>query len=155
MTGRIDSRLAALGIVLPVLAAPTASYVRGAASGRLVFVAGHDPIDGAGHLQRGVIGVDVAVAAARFHAELTGRQLLAAMRQHLGDLDRVGRVVKLFGLLRTAEGFAAHDEIMDGCSDLFVQVFGAGGRHARTAAGVFSLYGGMTIEIEAVIEASQ
>jgi len=149
---RIDRRLEELGIVLPVLAAPTASYIRACAAGRLVFAAGHDPIDAQGVLQRGVIGADVTTEAARRHAELTGLQLLAALRQHLDDLDRVTRVVKLFGLLRTAPGFAGHERVMDGCSDLIERVFGPAGRHARTAGGVFSLYGGMTIEIEAVIE---
>jgi enamine deaminase RidA (YjgF/YER057c/UK114 family) len=154
MTGRIESRLAELGIVLPQLAAPTASYLRACAGGRLIFVAGHDPIGSDGVLRRGVIGAEISIAAAREHAELTGRQLLAAMHQHLGQLDRVVRVVKLFGLLRTGPGFTDHDAVLDGCSDLFVRIFGAAGRHARTAAGVFSLYGGMTMEIESVIESS-
>lgn len=144
------ARLAALGIALPRPATPSASYVQAAAAGALVFLAGNDPIGPDGVLRRGVVGADVSVEAAREHARFTGIQLLAVMRDHLGDLDRVARIVKVFGMVRAAPGFADHEAVIDGCSDLFVQVFGAAGRHARTAVGLPSLYSGMTIEIEAV-----
>lgn len=156
---RVEGRLAALGIALPAAAAPGASYIQACAGGRLVFLAGNDPIrpkggPAGGARARGIIGADVPVAAARAHARLAGLQLLGVIKQHLGDLDRVARVVKVFGLLRTVAGFAEHETVMDGCSELFVQAFGDAGRHARTSVGVPSLYSGMTIEIEAVVEAS-
>ncbi|MSP87870.1 MAG: RidA family protein [Alphaproteobacteria bacterium] len=130
---------------------PSARYVQAAATGVLVFLAGNDPIGPDGMLRCGVVGADVSVAAAREHARFTGIQLLAVMQHHLGDLDRVARVVKVFGMVRAAPGFAEHEAVIDGCSDLFVEVFGEAGHHARTAIGLPSLYTGMTIEIEAVI----
>ena len=144
-------RLAALGIVLPKPVTPSASYVQAAASGPFVFLAGNDPIGPDGRLRCGVVGADVSVAAAREHARFTGIQLLAVMHRHLGDLDRVARIVKVFGMVRAVPGFADHEAVIDGCSDLFVQIFGEAGRHARTAIGLPSLYAGMTIEIEAVV----
>jgi enamine deaminase RidA (YjgF/YER057c/UK114 family) len=145
------ARLAALGIVLPKPATPSASYVQAIGSGALVFLAGNDPIGGDGVLRRGTVGADVSIEAAREHARFTGIQLLAVMHRHLGDLDRVAQVVKVFGMVRAVPGFADHEAVIDGCSDLFVQVFGAAGRHARTAVGLPGLYAGMTIEIEAII----
>ncbi|MBM3571164.1 MAG: RidA family protein [Alphaproteobacteria bacterium] len=149
---RAEGRLAELGIALPPVHTPSANYIQACSSGLLIFLAGNDPIGPDGKLARGVVGADVSVPAARDHAKFTGIQLLAVMKHRLGDLDRVARVVKVFGMVRAVPDFADHETVMDGCSDLFVQVFGAAGRHARTAIGLPGLYSGMTIEIEAVIE---
>ena len=100
----------------------------------------------------GIVGQDVTVEEAYQHARLTGLQLIATMKVELGDLDRVARIVKLLGMVNAAPGFGQQPEVINGCSDLFVEVFGERGRHARSAIGVGSLPNGITVEIELVAQ---
>lgn len=145
-----EARIAQLGLTLPV-APPVATYVSAVASGRLLFLAGKGPMETSGRYHMGRVGEDVSLDQAIADARLTGLNLLGAMREALGTLDRVRRVVKLFGLVNCGPEFRDHPKVIDGCSALFVEVFGEAGRHARAATGAHLPFN-TTVEIEAVVE---
>jgi enamine deaminase RidA (YjgF/YER057c/UK114 family) len=147
-----EGRLRELGIELPKVPAPIANYVPAVRLGNVLFLAGTGPLKPDGKLATGKVGTDVTLDEANQHARLVGLVLLAVMRQELGSLDKVVRVGRVFGMVNAAPDFADHPKVINGCSDLFVQVFGDRGRHARCAVGMGSLPFNMTVEIEAVIE---
>ena len=151
---RIEQRLAELGIELPTPQTPVANYVGAVLTGNLLFLSGRGPMRPDGTQHTGIVGQDVSVEEAYGHARLTGLQLIGTMQAELGDLDRVGRIVKLLGMVNAVPGFGQHPEVINGCSDLFVEVFGERGRHARSAVGMGSLPRNITVEIEAVVEVS-
>ncbi|MGN8116628.1 RidA family protein [Labrys sp. 22185] len=144
-------RLAALGIKLPVAPAPIANFVTHVQEGKLLFLSGQGPNHADGRSHTGKVGAGVSVEEAYQHARLTGINLIAVMQDALGDLTRVRRVVKLFGMVNAAPDFAQHPAVINGCSDLFIEVFGDGGIHARSAVGQGSLPGQITVEIEAIV----
>ena len=145
-----EERLLAAGIVLPAPRAPIANFVGGVLVGDLLFLSGQGPTSPDGKAV-GKVGRDVGVEEAYRHARLAGLNLLSQMGAILGSLNHVSRIVKVFGMVNAADHFAAHPQVIDGCSDLFVEVFGANGSHARSAVGMSSLPGGITVEIEAVV----
>jgi enamine deaminase RidA (YjgF/YER057c/UK114 family) len=147
-------RLVELGIELPTPFAPAGNYVPAVRSGDLLFLSGTGPIRADGTIVTGKVGRDVDVAEAREAARLTGLQLLAALQAELGDLDRVRRVVKTLGMVNCASGFNRTPEVIDGCSGLFVDVFGDAGRGARSAVGMAELPFDIAVEIEMVVEVS-
>ena len=149
--GSAEARLRELGI-LPKVPAPVANYVPAARLGNVIFLAGTGPLKPDGKLATGKVGIDVTLDEANQHARLVGLVLLAVMRQELGSLDKVVRVGRVFGMVNAAPDFKDHPKVINGCSDLFVQVFGDRGRHARCAVGMGSLPFNITVEIEAVIE---
>lgn len=144
-------RLAMLGIVVPPPPPPIANFVTHVREGSLLFLSGQGPREANGHLHTGKVGIDVTVEQAYGHARLTGINLLSVMQGVLGDLGRVGRIVKLLGMVNATPDFGDHPSVINGCSDLLVQVFGERGEHARSAVGVGSLPGNITVEIEAVV----
>lgn len=146
-----EQRLAALGIVLPTPPAPIANFVPCVREGSLLFLSGQGPVGPDGTWHTGKLGGGTSVEAAYAHARLTGINLLAVMRAELGSLARVRRVVKLLGMVNCTPDFAQHPAVINGCSDLFVEVFGDAGRHARSAVGFSSLPNGITVEVEAVV----
>lgn len=143
-------RLAALGLTLPPPPEPVANYIPFAIHGDLLYLSGQGPRQHDGALRIGKVGRDVDVVGARADAELTGLNLLAVAQAALGDLGRVKRVVKLLGMVNAVPEFGDHPKVIDGCSSLFVAVFGEAGRHARSAVGLGSLPDGITVEIEAI-----
>ncbi|MDP5308321.1 RidA family protein [Paracoccus spongiarum] len=147
----IEATLTAKGITLPDAPAPAANYVPFVRSGNLVFVSGQISADENG-LIRGRLGegmsVDEGVAAAR----RCGLSLIAQLKAAVGDLDRVARVVKLTGFVNSTGDFIDQPKVINGCSDLMVEVFGEAGRHARAAVSAPSLPLGVAVEIEAVFE---
>ncbi|HTU56426.1 MAG TPA: RidA family protein [Acetobacteraceae bacterium] len=147
-------RLRALGIDLPPSPTPIANFVSYVREGPLLFLSGQGPQEPGGPAHTGKVGADVDVATACRHARLVGINLLAVMQDALGDLARVRQVVKLFGMVNAAPGFADHPAVIDGCSDLLIAVFGKAGRHARSAVGFASLPGQITVEIEAIVAVS-
>jgi enamine deaminase RidA (YjgF/YER057c/UK114 family) len=151
-TNSIDERLKELGITLPDVPTPMANYVPYVRSGNLLFLSGQGPRVGAKEFKTGKVGKDVTVEDAYQHARLVGIQLLAAARHALGDLGKVRRVVKLLGLVNGTPEFDKQPQVVNGCSDLFVEVFGEIGKHARSAIGAGSLPGNITVEIEAILE---
>jgi enamine deaminase RidA (YjgF/YER057c/UK114 family) len=144
-------RLAALGLELPPPPAPIANFRTAIQDGDIVFLSGQGPTREDGLVHTGKVGDAVSTQEAYQHARLTGLNLLAVMHDFLGDLRRVRRVVKIFGMVNAAADFADHSAVIDGCSDLFCEVFGEAGQHSRTAMGVGSLPRLITVEIEAVI----
>ena len=148
-----EARLEEMGITLPESPAPVANYVRSVRSGNLIFLAGHGPLQADGTYLTGKVGRDLSVEEGYEAARLTGLALLASLRAEIGDLDKVVRIVKVNGMVNAIEDFTEQPNVINGCSDLFVEVFGpAIGRHARTAVGMSSLPIGIAVEIEAVVE---
>jgi enamine deaminase RidA (YjgF/YER057c/UK114 family) len=145
----IDQRLAELGLVLPALSPPVGNYLGCVIDGDLVYVGGHGPIDGSPVL-RGKVGGDLTVEEGRRAARITGLSILATLRQALSDLDRIERCIKVFGMVNVAPGFTNTPEVIDGCSDLLVEVFGEAGRHTRSAVGMAELPFNIPVEIELI-----
>tara|TARA_R110002124_G_scaffold44422_15_gene135607 strand:- start:882 stop:1373 length:492 start_codon:yes stop_codon:yes gene_type:complete len=144
-------RLAALGLTLPPAPPPIANFVTHVQEGQLLYLSGQGPTEPSGRLYSGKLGADVSVEQAYEHARLVGLNLIAVMHEALGDLARVSRIVKLLGMVNCTPDFADHPAVINGCSDLFNQVFGAGGVHARSAVGFNSLPNQITVEIEAIV----
>jgi enamine deaminase RidA (YjgF/YER057c/UK114 family) len=148
----VYKRLDRLGIALPPPPMPVANFHTHAEARGLLFLSGQGPVQPDGSAFTGTVGDDVTVEAAYAHARLVGINLLAVMHHATGDLNRIARIVKLLGMVNAAPGFADHPKVINGCSDLFVEVFGAAGQHARSAVGMGSLPGRITVEIEGVAE---
>jgi enamine deaminase RidA (YjgF/YER057c/UK114 family) len=148
----VDARLRELGIELPDPMGPGGNYVPAMLAGDLLFLSGMGPVRPGGGLVTGKVGDGgLDLDTARDAARLTGLQLLAAMRAELGDLGRVRQVVKLFGMVNCRPGFNRTPAVIDGCSDLLVDVFGDAGRGARSAVGMAELPFDIAVEIEAVV----
>ena len=147
-----EARLAALGLAVPTPIAPVANYVPFVRIGALVHIAGQVSVDPAGGV-KGVVGVDVDLETARSAARTCGLNLLAQMKAAAeGDLDRVVRVVKLNGFVQAGPDFYEIPRVLNGCSDLMVEVFGDAGRHARSAVGVYRLPLNFAVEADALVE---
>ncbi len=148
---KIDQRLSALGIVLPTPVSPVANYVPFVKTGPLLHISGQVSVDVAGGV-KGVVGEELDLASAQKAARLCGLNLLAQMKAALGDLDAVGRVVKLGGFVQAGASFFEIPQVVNGCSDLIVEVFGDRGRHARSAVGVYRLPMNFAVEVDAIVE---
>ncbi|MGV2100407.1 MULTISPECIES: RidA family protein [unclassified Rhizobium] len=152
ISGTPAERLAALGIALPPAPPPIANFVTHVIEGNILYLSGQGPREADGFLHTGKVGGTVGVEDAYKHARLTGINLLAVMQDALGDLSRVKRVVKLLGMVNAVPDFLDHPSVINGCSDLFNDVFGEeAGQHARSAVGFGSLPGNITVEIEAIV----
>lgn len=149
-----EARLKALGIELPVPPRPMATYVNAARSGNLLFVSGHGPVRNGRFTHRGRVGHDLTIEQGQEAARLIGLNVLASVREALGSLDRVRRIVKVFGMVQCTDDFTEHPRVINGFSDLMVEVFGDAGRHARAAVGMGSLPFGIAVEIEMIVEVS-
>ncbi len=145
-------RLKELGLELPTPATPMANYVPFVLVNGLLYLSGQGPRRADGSLCTGKVGSDVNVEDAYQHAQLTGLNLLAVAHLALGDLARVRQVVKLLGMVNAIPTFGDHPKVINGCSDLFVNVLGDAGRHARSAVGMGSLPGNISVEIEAILQ---
>ena len=149
-----ERRLKELGIELGKVSAPVANYVNAVRTGNLLFLAGKGPRPQDGVRPSGKVGREYTVEQAYQHARTVGIDLLAVMRSELGSLDRVKRVVKLLGMVNGTPEFTDHPRVINGCSDLFVEVFGERGKHARSAVGMGSLPNNIPVEIECIVEVS-
>ena len=138
-----EARLAELGIELPAPRRPTTSQVAAVRSGTLLFLSGHGPLRDGRVVYQGRVGQDLTLTEGRAAARLTGLNLLASTRAALGSLDRVRRVVRALGMVQCPADFTDHPKVINGFSDLMVEVFGEAGRHARSAVGAASLPLGM------------
>jgi len=149
-----EARLTELSITLPQQSTPVANYVGAVRTGNLLFVSGHGPLRTDGKPStRGKLGRDLTVEQGYNVAREVGLSLLATTRATLGSLDKVRRVVKVLGMVNSAEGFGDQPKVINGFSDLMVQVFGeAVGKHARSAVGMAELPMGIPVEIEMVLE---
>jgi enamine deaminase RidA (YjgF/YER057c/UK114 family) len=147
----LSERLAALGLTLPPVGAPLASYAPARRSGRLLYLSGHvSRADG--RVVAGVVGADIDAAQAQALARAIALDLLATAAAALGSVDDIAGVVRLTGYVRSAPGFEGQPAVINGASELFVDVLGEAGRHARSAVGVSELPLGAAVEIEAIFE---
>lgn len=146
-----EQRLADLGLALPTVTAPRGNFDAWVLDGHTLYLSGkgsplREDMDSVPK-----VGREISTAQARGHAREVGLHLIATMQQALGDLSRVQRVVKVLGMVNATPDFMQHTEVVNGCSDLLVEVFGEAGRHARSAVGVGSLPRGFAVEIEAIV----
>jgi len=149
---QVEGRLAKLGLSLPAPPAPVANYVRCVTVGDLVFVSGHGPSRDGQFVYQGKVGAERTVEEGYQAAQLVMLNCLASLKQEIGDLDRIDRIVKLLGMVNCTEDFEHHPEVINGASDLLVELYGERGRHARSAVGMQSLPRGITVEIEMIVQ---
>jgi enamine deaminase RidA (YjgF/YER057c/UK114 family) len=155
INGGAERRLAELGIVLPEPPEPAGMYRPVRRSGGLLYLSGQVPMGFPPEIPViGKVGRDLTLEQAQEAARLTALNLLAALRRELGDLDQVGGIVKLFGMVNCTPGFTRTPEVINGCSALLIEIFGERGRHARSAIGVAELPFNMAVEIEMIAEIS-
>ncbi len=151
--GVVEQRISELGIILPDNPPPSANYVPAVRTGNLLFVAGVGPAARPdGSVPNGKVGRDLTQDEGYEAARLVGVNLLARLKGELGDLDRVVRIVKLLSMVNSDPSFTQQPAVANGCSDLFVDVFGERGRHARSAVGMASLPNDIPVEIEMIVE---
>ena len=145
----ITERLVELGIVLPAVSPPAGNYVGCVVADGAVHVGGHGPIGGPERFT-GKVGGGLSLEDGYRAARATGLSILATLQAELGDLDRIERFVKVFGMVNVAPGFNRTPQVIDGCSDLLVEVFGEAGRHTRSAVGMAELPFDIPVEIELI-----
>jgi enamine deaminase RidA (YjgF/YER057c/UK114 family) len=150
--GQVESKLAEMGLELPTPPPPMANYVRAVRTGNLVFVAGHGPSRGGTLHYQGKLGADLDVATGYEAARLVMLNCLASLKEEIGELDRVTRIVKMLGMVNSAPDFGQQPEVINGASDLLTELFGERGRHARSAVGMAALPRGISVEIEMIVE---
>lgn len=148
----VEKRIEELGLELPVRTGPLANYVSTVRTGNLVFVSGHGPTLEGKPVYQGKVGQDLDLETAYAAAKLTMLNCLASLKIEIGDLDRVKRVVKLLGMVNATPDYTDHPRVINGASDLLVELFGDNGRHARSAVGMGSLPFGIPVEIEMIVE---
>ncbi|MGC4106471.1 MAG: RidA family protein [Thermomicrobiales bacterium] len=149
MAGTIEQRLIDLGIELPTPVSPAANYVRWQITGNLLFIAGTGP---ANDIKKGKVDSEVSVEEAYQAARSVGLQILATAQAALGSLDRITNTVKVLGMVNADPDFEQHPQVINGCSDVLVEVLGEAGRHTRSAVGFGSLPNRIAVEIEATFE---
>ena len=149
---KIEGRLKELGIALPKVGSAMGTYVHAKRVGDLLYLSGKGPLYPDGKMPKGKLGAGMSVDEGYRHARQVGLVLIAAMKEALGgELDRVTDVIKVLGMVNAAADFEDHPKVINGCSDLFVEVFGERGRHARSAVGMSSLPAGIPVEIEVIV----
>ena len=145
----IAQRLQQLGIVLPPVFPPAGNYLGCVVDEGMVYAGGHGPVNG-DLIVRGKVGSDLSLEQGRDAARQTGLSILATLQAELGDLDRIKRIVKVFGMVNVAPGFNQTPAVIDGCSDLLVEIFEDAGRHTRSAVGLAELPFDIAVEIELI-----
>ena len=149
---QIENRLKDMGIELPPAVSPVANYVPAVRSGHLVFLSGHGPFDETGALITGKVGADLTAEQGYQAARRVGIGLLGSLKAEIGDLDNVNRVVKLLGMVNCGPEFTDQPKVINGASDLLVEIFGDKGKHARSAVGMNALPMNIAVEIEMIVE---
>ncbi len=151
----VEKKLAALGLTLPPIPTPIANYVPAVRTGNLVFISGHGPatmVDGKVSYIRGKVGRDLTVEQGYEAAKIVTLNMLQSLKSVISDLDKVRRIVKLLGFVNCTEDFPDQPKVINGASDLLVELYGDRGRHARSAVGMYQLPFGIAVEIEMVVE---
>ncbi len=151
MNGKVEARLQSLGIVLPAAPNPVANYVPLLLTGNLLFISGQISKAADGSVTKGRLGADLTVDQGRAAARLSALNVLAQAKAAVGDLDRISQVVRLTGFVNAAPEFVDHPQVVNGASDLMVDVLGDKGRHTRAAVGVSSLPMGCAVEVDAIL----
>jgi len=150
-----ETKLKAMKIELPVLSKPLANYVHVVRSGNLLFLAGKGPSKSDGTYITGKVGKDLTIEKGSEAARLTAINQLAVLKAELGSLNKVKRIIKVLGMVNCEADFKDHPKVINGFSDLLVEVFGEKGKHARSAVGMCSLPNNMAVEIELIVEIEQ
>ena len=143
----IAERLVELGITLPPVFAPAGNYVGCLVQDDIVYVSGHGPVDG-DEMVMGKVGGNLSLEDGQRAARMTALSILATLQDELGDLDRIAQIIKVFGMVNVAPGFTNTPAVINGCSDLLVEVFGDVGRHTRSAVGMAALPFDIAVEVE-------
>jgi len=149
---QVEAKLEALGLSLPAPPAPVANYVRAVQVGNLVFLSGHGPTRDGSFAYQGKVGAERTVEEGYQAARVVMLNLLASLKEAVGDLDRVERIVKLLGMVNCTEDFGDQPKVINGASDLLVELYGERGRHARSAVGMQALPSQITVEIEMIVQ---
>lgn len=147
-----EKRLKELNIVLPTIGKPLANYVHVVRAGKLLFLAGKGPAKADGIYITGKVGKDLTIEQGREAARLTAINQLAVLKAELKDLNKIKRIVKVLGMVNCDGDFKEHPKVINGFSDLMVEIFGEKGKHARSAVGMCSLPNNMAVEIELIVE---
>ncbi len=147
-----ESRVKTLGIKLITPTAPVANYVKSVRVGNMLYLSGHGPDKPEGGMVTGKVGSDLNLEQAKEAARLTGISLLSTIKMQTGDLNKVKRIVKVLGMVNAIPTFDQHPQVINGFSDLMVEVFGENGKHARSAVGMGSLPMNIAVEIEMIVE---
>ena len=147
-----EENLKTLGIILPKQSAPIANYVTYVRTGNLIYFSGSGPAVEDGGYVRGKLGKDMTIEQGREAARITGINMIANLKNAVGDLNKVKRIVKVLGMVNCTPDYTAQPAVINGFSDLMVAVFGEKGKHARSAVGVGSLPNNMAVEIEVIVE---
>lgn len=147
-----DKKVEELGIKLAPPATPTANYVKAVRTGNLLYLSGHGPSRSDGTSITGKVGQDMTIEGGYDAARQAGIALLSTMKAELGSLNKVKRVVKVLGMVNCTSDFKDQSKVINGCSDLLVEVFGDNGKHARSAVGMNALPGNIAVEIEIIVE---
>jgi enamine deaminase RidA (YjgF/YER057c/UK114 family) len=147
-----DAKIAELNLELPPAPKPAGVYSPIVQTGSIIYVSGHGPLKPDGSMYTGKVGGNLTEEEGKIAARQVGLALLATMRDKLGSLDRVKRIVKVLGMVNATPDFTAHPSVINGCSELFVQIWGENGRAARSAVGMGSLPGNIAVEIELIAE---
>ncbi|MCA0399862.1 MAG: RidA family protein [Proteobacteria bacterium] len=147
-----EQRLEKLGLVLPPCPVPVGNYIPYRITGNLLYVSGQGPRQPDGTYKEGRLGLTMNIEQGYAEARITGLRLLAVCKEALGELSRIEAVVKLLGMVNAEASFGDHPKVINGCSDLLVDVLGEAGRHARSAIGMNSLPSRMAVEIEAIFQ---
>ncbi|MEC7837522.1 MAG: RidA family protein [Chloroflexota bacterium] len=148
----IEEKLKGMGIKLNAPPTPVANYIPVQQTGNLIYLSGQGPRDESGNFITGKVGSEISAEEAYELSRNTAINLLSAMNAYLGSLDKVVKIVKVFGMVNAEQNFIDHPKVINGCSDFFVEVFGEKGRHARSAVGMGSLPNNMAVEIEIIVE---
>jgi enamine deaminase RidA (YjgF/YER057c/UK114 family) len=151
MSGKVEARLQSLGIALPAAPNPVANYVPSCLAGNLLFISGQISRAADGTVTEGRLGADLTVDQGRAAARLAALNVLAQAKAAVGELDRVAQIVRLTGFVNAAADFTDHPQVVNGASDLMVEVLGDKGRHTRAAVGVSSLPMGCAVEVDAIL----
>jgi enamine deaminase RidA (YjgF/YER057c/UK114 family) len=147
-----ESKLKEMGLELPAPGKPVANYVSAVRTGNLVFLSGHGPYREDGTMITGKVGADITLEEGYEAAKRVALVLLSSLKREIGDLEKVKRVVKLLGMVNCTPDFGDQPKVINGASDLFVEIFGDRGKHARSAVGMGSLPMGISVEIEMIVE---
>jgi enamine deaminase RidA (YjgF/YER057c/UK114 family) len=146
----IAERMGSLGIELPEVFPPAANYLAWVRDGDLIYVGGHGPVDGDTMIQ-GKVGGELSLEQGYVAARMAALSILATLKQALGELDRIERFIKVLGMVNCAPGFNRTPAVIDGCSDVLVEIFGDAGRHTRSAVGMAELPFDIAVEIELIV----
>ncbi|MEO6684121.1 MAG: RidA family protein [Ginsengibacter sp.] len=147
-----EKKLKELNIILPEIKPPTASLVHAVRTGNLLFLSGKGPTGADGIFIKGKVGQELSIEEGIAAARLVAINQIAVLKNELGDLKKVKRIVKVLGMVNCAQDFTAHSQVINGFSDLMEEVFGDKGKHARSAVGMSSLPGNIAVEVEVIVE---